>query len=331
MKPSVSIIVPVYNTEEYLADCIISIVNQTFKEWELILVNDGSTDRSEEICKKFAYQDKRIRYVYQNNKGAGQARQAGVEMAVGTYIMFCDSDDVFELDFIEKIYNEIKIKKCDIYCGLSRCFNQDEQSPYRGIDEISLHDKNEMANYFFKTGWSMCGKIFLAHILKSVDFAQKMSPNEDMYNMLTIINRCKYIHVGNVGGYNIRIRKGSITRIGYFSERNLYSIIVAEKIVSDAQAFSDKVLQRSQYGLLMLIVNAINRCIDENKQFLYNDILLEKLKRYGSIIKHNPYFRKIDIISVKILYLNYNLYIVYYKFFYKPLKKLSKIISENSE
>lgn len=100
-SPLVSIIIPVYNTEQFLEECLNSIVNQTYKNLEIILINDGSTDSSMEICKRYQKKDKRIILISQENKGAGVARNKGLDVAKGEYITFVDSDDFVNLKMIE--------------------------------------------------------------------------------------------------------------------------------------------------------------------------------------------------------------------------------------
>lgn len=106
MKIKVSIIVPVYNVEKYLDECMNSILNQTLKEIEIILVNDGSTDCSSEICEKYARKDSRIRVVQKKNAGLGFARNTGMEIATGAYIGFVDSDDYIAPEMFETLYNK---------------------------------------------------------------------------------------------------------------------------------------------------------------------------------------------------------------------------------
>ncbi len=99
MKPEISIIVPVYNVEPYLNRCLDSIINQSMKEIEILVINDGSTDKSGEICDEYAKLDDRIKVIHQKNGGLSNARNAGLEQAQGKYIMFVDSDDYVEKDF----------------------------------------------------------------------------------------------------------------------------------------------------------------------------------------------------------------------------------------
>lgn len=101
----ISIVAPIYNTGKFLPECIDSVLNQTFQDWELILVNDGSPDNSEEICKKYVKKDKRIRYFYQKNSGVSAARNLGISKAKGEYVFCMDSDDTLDSRFIETSYD----------------------------------------------------------------------------------------------------------------------------------------------------------------------------------------------------------------------------------
>ena len=118
--PKISVIIPVYNVEQYLRQCLDSVVNQTLKDIEIILVDDGSTDSSLSICNEYAQKDSRIKVLKQNHKGAGAARNKGLKIAKGKYLSILDSDDYFELDMLQKLYakateNNADITICDIY------------------------------------------------------------------------------------------------------------------------------------------------------------------------------------------------------------------------
>ena len=113
----VSIIVPVYNVESYLEECLDSLVNQTFTDMEIIIIDDGSTDRSLEIMKTYASKDKRIVLSTQSNNGVSAARNKGLTLATGVYVLFVDSDDKIELDSVEKLYQQIIKTGSDIIIG----------------------------------------------------------------------------------------------------------------------------------------------------------------------------------------------------------------------
>ena len=117
MGKKVSIVIPVYNVESYLTECIYSVVNQTFKDIEIILVDDGSTDRSPEIMKIFAKEDDRIKIITQPNKGVSEARNVGIRSASSEYILFVDSDDTIMLNSVELLYNKASETRSDLLLG----------------------------------------------------------------------------------------------------------------------------------------------------------------------------------------------------------------------
>lgn len=124
----VSVIVPVYNVEIYLADCLDSVLQQTLKDIEIICINDGSTDKSPEILAEYARKDSRIIIISQENKGLGSARNRGLEVATGEYVAFLDSDDWVDKDYYEKLYNTAVKYGAEIACsGYKRCSEKEER------------------------------------------------------------------------------------------------------------------------------------------------------------------------------------------------------------
>lgn len=121
MNPLISIIVPVYNSEKTLDRCINSILEQTFQNWELLLINDGSTDRSREICDEYTLKDKRIKTIHKENGGVSSARNKGIKCSKGDYILMLDSDDSLELNTCESlmIMSEKK-KQIALYLDLNK-------------------------------------------------------------------------------------------------------------------------------------------------------------------------------------------------------------------
>ena len=116
----VSVIIPVYNTSSYLDECIQSVVNQTYTDWECILVDDGSTDGSNGICDAWAGRDIRIKVIHQSNCGVSAARNTGIEASIGEYIVFIDSDDWVEPNYLDELCSQIYIDASDlIVCGIS--------------------------------------------------------------------------------------------------------------------------------------------------------------------------------------------------------------------
>ena len=115
-KPLISIIVPVYNVEDYIEECLESLVKQTYKNLEIILIDDGSTDNSGEICDDYVLKDTRIKCFHQINQGVGAARNKGLEVAEGELIGFVDPDDYCDLEMFLEMYKSMKEDEADIVC-----------------------------------------------------------------------------------------------------------------------------------------------------------------------------------------------------------------------
>ena len=127
MNILVSIVVPIYNAENYLTKCIYSIIKQTYKNIEIILVNDGSTDNSLKICETFALNDKRIIIISQKNMGVSTARNIGINVAKGEYISFVDSDDTIEDNYIQELVDNSNSGKVDVViCGYNDIYTNNK-------------------------------------------------------------------------------------------------------------------------------------------------------------------------------------------------------------
>ena len=140
----ISIIIPVYNTENYIEKCIDSIIKQTYSNIEIFLINDGSTDNSLNICKKYEIIDKRINVIDIKNKGVSNARNIGLNLCKGNYITFIDSDDFVEKDYIKTMYNKIKENNVDVVISNPIKFINNERINEKNkiVDELILENDN---------------------------------------------------------------------------------------------------------------------------------------------------------------------------------------------
>lgn len=138
----VSVIVPIYNTEKFLEKCLDSLVNQTLKEIEIILVNDGSPDNSEEICFSYLKNNEIIKYFKIQNGGCSNARNFGISKATGKYIMFVDSDDYVDLEFCRKMYKKIEREKLDLVsCNFKLVDLEDKVLEFKKLKNSAEKDK----------------------------------------------------------------------------------------------------------------------------------------------------------------------------------------------
>lgn len=175
-KPKISIIVPVYNVEKYLERCLDSILSQSFNAFELILVNDGSTDNSYKICEKYSYNDKRIKLINKENGGLSSARNAGIEASQGEYIGFIDSDDYIDKFMYEILYNYAEKNKSDIvickYKKVDANFGMNENLNYN-VEEINysnfqaLNQLYEENNIEFVVMWN---KLYKRSLFDNIKF-----------------------------------------------------------------------------------------------------------------------------------------------------------------
>lgn len=183
LNPKVSIIVPVYNSEKYLEECLDSLINQTLKDIEIICVDDGSTDSSPEILKLYSKVDERIKIITQENKDVGAARGAGLKIAKGEYIAFCDNDDWLVMDALEKVYGTAKSNDSDISIFKVVFYYQDTDSYYYppSYDLKTYFDEGiDFNNFTFKAidikdqvlnnAFAPWFKIYKSEFLNSYDF-----------------------------------------------------------------------------------------------------------------------------------------------------------------
>lgn len=144
----VSIIIPIYNVEKYLEDCLNSIKNQQFQNYEVLMVNDGSPDNCHEICQRFAASDERFKYFWQENRGVSAARNNGLSHATGKYIYFMDPDDTFSPDFLEAMYEEAERTNADFVINASVLFSLTPPKEFDLAKTVPGHYDTNLENYF---------------------------------------------------------------------------------------------------------------------------------------------------------------------------------------
>lgn len=168
----ISIIVPVYQVENYIIECIESIINQTFKNFELILVDDGSLDNSGKICDEYALIDNRIKVIHQENMGLSAARNTGIENAIGKYICFIDSDDCISHSFCQIMYQIMENNSCDFCVCDYLKFCDNDMLPYSRDEKghVSFVSNYDYLNIQLSNGFSACGKLYRREIFNNNRF-----------------------------------------------------------------------------------------------------------------------------------------------------------------
>ena len=229
MKPLISVIVPIYNVENYIDKCLESLVNQSYDNLEIILVNDGSTDNSASKCEQWKEKDSRIILLNTENRGASAARNEGLDICKGDFVGFVDSDDYIETSMYEKLYESLIKTNSDISsCGIKR-FNDQE------VVNLWVSDKDEQFNrntifdtvYTSHIGWAIWNRLYKREIWKKIRFEEGRTREdlEVIFRILYRINKMSYI---NEALYNYYISESGVTN-AEFSEKNFDMLWACEK------------------------------------------------------------------------------------------------------
>lgn len=208
----VSVIVPVYNAEKYLSDCVESILNQFYKDFELILINDGSKDRSGQICDHFAERDSRVIVIHRENEGVSKARNAGLEIARGEYVAFCDCDDQYDQNYLLCMMDAIKKNGADmVICNY--WYKKDHLCtvPFSGglsrmISKEALYQRIFLSN---EIGGFVWNKLFRSELLEGIHFQEDMKICEDTYFVTAAMMRASKIYYLCKPLYYYSLREGS--------------------------------------------------------------------------------------------------------------------------
>ncbi|QUH25041.1 glycosyltransferase [Serpentinicella alkaliphila] len=263
--PRISIVVPIYKVQDLLDRCVISLINQTNRDIEIILVDDGSPDDCPKMCDSYAKQDSRIRVIHKENGGLSDARNEGIKASEGQYILFVDSDDYIDLDTCEKLINLINEKQYDIITfGAKKIVDTDVDlmSPsknffdkeYQGLEYFKLELKNK--NMKMAVWLNLYKKDFL--IDNSLFFEEGLLHEDEQWTPRVFL-KAKSVRVINEFFYNYVIRNESITMKKDKSRNGLHIIKTCHYLEGIARDVDDYEFRVYFYDYLsMLYLHAIN-------------------------------------------------------------------------
>lgn len=292
----VSIIIPVYNCEKYIARCLNSLINQTYSNIEIILVNDGSNDKSEDIIKEFAKNDNRIKLYNQTNQGVSAARNTGLDKATGKYIMFVDADDYIELDMVEILIKPILNENTIVFCDNTEIWSKsiDIRKLFSNISPKKLNKEIVLEEIASGRAGLVCGKLFDRSIVaeNNIKFDTNVKVCEDQLFFLEVINHCEhFIHIPKAL-YNYDRRNENSATIKYQEnalENQLYVLKNIENILSKSCLSIENInsILNNRY------LNAIQLCINNEISNTKLSNINKKRKKIKNIISNDTLNRVI--------------------------------------
>lgn len=334
MKDKISIIIPVYNADKYLENCLDSILCQTYTNFELILINDGSQDMSFQICEHYEKSDSRIRLYNQKNSGASSARNKGLSLATGKYVIFIDSDDLLDKDMLEFLINNAKAEKADIsVCGYRvRTIDNKEIKYYDSQQRKTLNMEQTIIEFLLNDGFGigLWNKLFKRKLLQDIVFSTDIIINEDKKFIFdAILNSKRNIFVDKCK-YNYIKRDNSITS-SKFSLKNFDPLKVNEYIRKKTVNinFSDKenILKANEIITLIRLNRTLTFSKDKKKYKKELKKIRKEIKKVNiKLIKQ--YLQMFDFFELLILkYFEWSYYIIFYCLIrIKILKKAKNFI-----
>jgi glycosyltransferase involved in cell wall biosynthesis len=294
MNSLVSVIVPIYNTEKYLNRCIDSIINQSYKNLEIILIDDGSTDNSFYLCKEYAKEDKRISFYHQKNKGLSFTRNKGISLSKGMIISFIDSDDFVDQEFIKILIDNMEKENADI-SGCAYNFTlKGEKNKQKNIILSKEEALSSLLSYNYNFGLGVCNKLFKKKLFNNLFFPINKT-HEDICILGNLIIKSQKIVTTNLKLYHYILRNDSISRTFH----NSYDLVIESEKLKKIVNNDYKILNKEMD--MFIICNRIYLCNyylenKNNNEYIFETKYMIKKHILDIILVKYPLKRKAQII-----------------------------------
>ena len=300
----ISVIVPVYNVEEYLEECLESIKRQTYTDIEVILVNDGSTDRSKEICERYCKKDSRFKLVNQENKGLSGARNRGMLESKGEFISFVDSDDVLKEDMLEQLMKQMTSEDIDIVeCWYTNEKQELELSTPKNVKTIFQGDSKEALVSLCKDNivrLNAVAKLFRRQVIVNFPFLEGLF-YEDVYGGIGILKHIRKMVKINYIGYYYRVRQGSIMN-REFNIKNLDLFTICDKLEQLYQGDTDSLAYIHRRLFHLVLMHVVDYHIFEGNP--YKEKYVEYLNRYAKGSSRSLVMRAYQLFPQNIVFIS---------------------------
>lgn len=303
----ISIIVPVYNKGKFINNCISSIINQTYKNIEIILIDDGSSDNSFEVMNQWRLKDSRIKYFYQENQGVAIARNNGIMKSVGEYVYFIDADDEIKTNSIEQLVEKARIKSnadiisANYYKVINNRIKKNQLINERYFRYDELNDISVKADMFYLNARPMaqvCNKLYRLEFLKknNIKFAPGVLAEDRLFNLFCYVNKPN-IYLVNIYNYYYNILDDSRSR-GFYDQVitesiSLYHLLNEYLMMNDLYTYNHDLIQ-------------VNSIFDLEKALMYfydNNKGIKETSNYIKLFMEDPLFNKLltDVYNNKLL------------------------------
>ena len=293
MEKMISVIVPIYNSGKYLNKCVDSLLNQSYKSFELLLIDDGSKDNSLSICNKYAAQDSRVKVYHKENEGIAKTRNYGLRIAAGEYITFVDSDDYVDHDFLRLLFEAIEENHCELsICSFARFM--DSRIMHNTYEKSRVIDKTNLELLIFtdsnigKANWN---KLYNAQLLENIQFPDLCLGEDYVFNFEYFKN-VKKVAIIDKELYYYRITPDSLSNLTDYNRKKMMDQIISRSSVIEsiqnkkALAMAKKEYLKAVKNAMILLLKSKDCGGTSNRDYAY----------YKCLVKDN--FSVLDILRL---------------------------------
>lgn len=302
-SPEISVVVPVYNVADYLTRCVDSLLHQSFLDFEIILVDDGSTDGSGELCEQIASNDSRIRVFHKHNGGLSDARNFGIERLRGKYVTFVDSDDWLETGCLEYLHRAIRTTGADISTCIymRRCGKSSK--PWKNLpdDPELVEGREALLSLLYDETINVAanGKLYSSHLFRNIRYPFGMR-YEDVGTTYKLMAKARSVAVGGAPLYNYLMRPGSITHMGTAGLMDRYEL--AKEAYENLYGADDDINAAAERYFTFHILSVLRSCeVDDSCQKKrVNELRREALSHKDAVLA-NPRTQTRDRVALHAL------------------------------
>ncbi len=324
MEELISVVLPIYNVEKYLDKCIQTVCNQTYKNLEIILVDDGSPDNCPKMCEEYAKHDSRIQVIHKKNGGLSDARNAGIKKATGKYITFIDSDDYVALDYVEFLYQTIKKANSQMAIAAHQVLYDSGKVIEKATHENSvLTPKEVLERILYDEGidLSAWGKLYETQLFQTVQFP-KGRVFEDAATTYRLVDECTTIAVHSESKYYYIIRGNSITN-ATFSPKKMDLVLSTREMAEYTKKKYPELESAANRRLMYAYLSTLSQLAKSKEKFPKEEKeLMTYIKKQGNAVLRDKRAKKRDKLGIIFAKLGFPAYCFFWKMYLKITKRV---------